>query len=67
LSNGSYFNFNIKDKNKMKNVKSTKTLMSFSDSSMNLSEMKKVNGGTLVINKCPNKNHFTDEDCQGDS
>ena len=29
----------------MKNVKSTKTLMSFSDSSMNLSEMKKVNGG----------------------
>ena len=30
---------------KMKNVKSTKTLMSFSDSSMSLSEMKKVNGG----------------------
>jgi hypothetical protein len=29
----------------MKNVKSTKTLMSFSDSSMNLSEMKKVQGG----------------------
>ncbi len=31
----------------MKNVKSTKTLMSFSDSSMNLSEMKKVQGGQL--------------------
>jgi natural product precursor len=29
----------------MKNVKSTKTLMSFSDSSMNPSEMKKVQGG----------------------
>ena len=29
----------------MKNVKSNKTLMSFSDSSMNLSEMKKVQGG----------------------
>ncbi len=29
----------------MKNTKSTKTLMSFSDSSMNLSEMKKVQGG----------------------
>jgi hypothetical protein len=31
----------------MKNVKSAKTLMSFSGSSMNLSEMKKVNGGTI--------------------
>jgi hypothetical protein len=29
----------------MKNVKSTKTLMSFAGSSMNLSEMKKVQGG----------------------
>jgi hypothetical protein len=29
----------------MKNVKSTKTLRSFLDSSLNLSEMKKVNGG----------------------
>jgi hypothetical protein len=29
----------------MKNVTSNKTLMSFADSSMNLSEMKKVNGG----------------------
>jgi hypothetical protein len=51
----------------MKNVKSTKTLMSFADSSINLSEMKKVNGGFLVVNKCPNKNYFTDEDCPGDN
>jgi hypothetical protein len=29
----------------MKKVKSTKTLMSFADSSMNLSEMRKVQGG----------------------
>jgi hypothetical protein len=32
-------------KQTMKNVKSTKTLRSFLDSSLNLSEMKKVNGG----------------------
>jgi hypothetical protein len=32
----------------MKNVKSTKTLMSFSGSSMNLSEMKKVQGGIII-------------------
>jgi hypothetical protein len=43
----------------MKNVKSTKTLMSFSDSSMNLSDMKKVQGGFLPLclrlGKCPDK------------
>jgi hypothetical protein len=31
--------------NKMKNIKSTKTLRSFLDSSLNLSEMKKIIGG----------------------
>ncbi len=51
----------------MENVKSTKTLMSFAGSSMNLSEIKKVQGGFLVVNKCPNKNQFTDEDCPGDN
>ena len=44
----------------MKNVKSTKTLLSFSGSSMNLSEMKKVNGGTIIRTSpggkyCPNE------------
>ena len=44
----------------MKNVKSAKTLMSFSDSSMNLSEMKKVQGGKCYrpfgggLEVCPN-------------
>jgi hypothetical protein len=36
----------------MKNVKSTKTLMSFAGSSMNLSEMKKVQGGTGTVFLC---------------
>ena len=39
----------------MKNVKSTKTLLSFSDSSMNLSEMKKVQGGwggLIIVGDC---------------
>ena len=44
----------------MKNTKSTKTIMSFSGSSMNLSEMKKVNGGTIIRTSpggkyCPNE------------
>jgi hypothetical protein len=42
----------------MKNVKSNKTLMSFAGSSMNLSEMKKVNGGwngcKFFNTGCPN-------------
>jgi hypothetical protein len=37
----------------MKNEKSTKTLMSFADSSMNLSEMKKVKGGGLALCRVP--------------
>ncbi len=43
----------------MKNVKSTKTLMSFSGSSMSPLEMKKVSGGhislCLYLGKCPDK------------